>query len=55
MKSLITNGFSLVIYANQLMRATYPAVIDVAKSILKKSKVFEVEKNNSNKKIISLV
>lgn len=55
-KSLITNGFSLVIYANQLMRATYPAVIDVAKSILKNQRSFEVEKKITPiKKIISLV
>ncbi len=55
-KSLIANGFSLVIYANQLMRATYPAVIDVAKSILKNQRSFEVEKKITPiKKIISLV
>ena len=55
-KSLIKNGFSLVIYANQLMRATYPAVIDVAKSILKNQRSFEVEKKITPiKKIISLV
>ena len=55
-KSLITNGFSLVIYANQLMRATYPAVIDVAKSILKNQRSFVVEKKITPiKKIISVV
>ena len=30
---LIKNGFKVVIYANQLIRATYPAVLNTAKSI----------------------
>ena len=34
-KDLIKNGFKLVIYANQLLRAAYPAMQNVAKLILK--------------------
>ena len=55
-KELIKNGFKVVIYANQLLRATYPAVINTAKSILKNQRSYEVEsKIISIKKIISLV
>ena len=55
-KELINNGFKVVIYANQLLRATYPSVINVAKSILKNQRSYEVEsKITSIKKIISLV
>jgi phosphoenolpyruvate phosphomutase len=43
-KDLIKNGFKLVIYANQLLRAAYPAMQDVAKTILKNSRAFEADK-----------
>ena len=36
-KDLIQNGFKLVIYANQLLRAAYPAMQNTAKKILEKS------------------
>ena len=53
---LIKNGFKVVIYANQLIRATYPAVLNTAKSILKNQRSYEVEsKITSIKNIISLV
>ena len=43
-KDLIKNGFKLVIYANQLLRAAYPAMQYTAKKILEKSRAFEAEK-----------
>ena len=53
---LIKNGFKVVIYANQLIRATYPAVLNAAKSILKNQRSYEIESEiTSIKNIISLV
>ena len=43
-QDLIKNGFKLVIYANQLLRAAYPAMQIAAKSILEKSRAFEIDK-----------
>ena len=43
-RDLIKNGFKLVIYANQLLRAAYPAMQFVAKKILENSRAFEIEK-----------
>ena len=43
-KDLIKNGFKLVIYANQLLRAAYPAMQNTAKTILKNSRAFEADK-----------
>ncbi len=43
-KDLIRNGFKLVIYANQLLRAAYPAMQNTAKTILKNSRAFEADK-----------
>ena len=43
-KQLILNGFKIVIYANQLLRAAYPAMEFVAKNILKNSRSYEIEK-----------
>ena len=55
-KDLIKNGFKLVIYANQLLRAAYPAMQNAAKSILEKSRAFEVDKKIIPiKEIISLI
>ena len=48
-KDLIKNGFKLVIYANQLLRAAYPAMQNTARTILKNSRAFEADK-----KIISI-
>lgn len=55
-KDLIKNGFKLVIYANQLLRAAYPAMLNTAKIILKKSRAFEIEKKITPiKEIINLI
>ena len=43
---LIKNGFKIVIYANQMLRASYPAMENVAKTILKNQRSFELEKKN---------
>ena len=48
-KDLIKHGFKVVIYANQLLRAAYPAMRSAAKSILENSRAFEIDK-----KIISI-
>ncbi len=55
-KDLIKNGFKLVIYANQLLRAAYPAMQNAAKSILEKSRAFEIDKKIIPiKEIINLI
>jgi phosphoenolpyruvate phosphomutase / 2-hydroxyethylphosphonate cytidylyltransferase len=55
-KDLIKNGFKLVIYANQLLRAAYPAMEFTAKKILENSRSFEIEKKIIPiKKIINLI
>ena len=55
-KDLIKNGFKLVIYANQLLRASYPAMEEVALTILKNNRAFEADKKIIPiKKIISLI
>ena len=55
-KDLIKNGFKLVIYANQLLRAAYPAMQNTAKSILEKSRAFEIDKKIIPiKEIINLI
>ena len=55
-KDLIKNGFKLVIYANQLLRAAYPAMQSTAKIILKNSRAFEAEKRIIPiKEIINLI
>ena len=43
-KDLIKNGFRIIIYANHMMRASYPAMVEVAKSILTKKRSYEAEK-----------
>ena len=56
LKDLIKNGFKLVIYANQLLRAAYPAMQNTAKTILKNSRAFEVDKKIiPTKEIINLI
>jgi len=53
---LIKNGFKLVIYANQLLRASYPAMVNTAKTILKNSRAFEADKKIIPiKEIINLI
>jgi phosphoenolpyruvate phosphomutase / 2-hydroxyethylphosphonate cytidylyltransferase len=55
-KDLIKNGFKLVIYANQLLRAAYPAMQSTAKKILVNSRAFEAEKKIIPiKEIINLI
>ena len=55
-KDLIKNGFKLVIYANQLLRAAYPAMQFAAKKILENSRSFEIEKKIIPiKEIINLI
>ncbi len=55
-KDLIKNGFKLVIYANQLLRAAYPAMQVTAKKILENCRAFEAEKNIIPiKEIINLI
>ena len=55
-KDLIKNGFKLVIYANQLLRAAYPAMQLTAKKILENNRSFEVEKKIIPiKEIINLI
>ncbi len=55
-KDLIKNGFSLVIYANQLLRAAYPAMEKTAKTILSHGRAFEADKKIIPiKEIINLI
>ncbi len=55
-KDLIKNGFKIVIYANHLLRAAYPAMEFVGKKILQNSRSFEIEnKIIPIKKIINLI
>ena len=55
-KDLIKYGFKLVIYANQLLRAAYPAMQNTAKTILKNKRAFEADKNIIPiKEIINLI
>ena len=44
-KELIDNGINVVIYANHLLRASFPAMENVAKSILKNTRSLEADKN----------
>ena len=55
-KDLIKNGFKMVIYANQLLRAAYPSMVNIAKVILKNSRAFEADKKIIPiKEIINLI
>ena len=55
-KDLINNGFRIIIYANQMLRASYPAMLNVAKSILSKERAYDAEKKISSiKEIINLI
>ncbi len=53
---LINEGFNVVIYANHLLRAAYPAMHNAAYQILKNKRAYEIEKNLlSIKKILKLI
>ena len=53
---LIDNGFDVVIYANHMLRASYPAMQNVAKNILKYGRSYESDKFLlSIKKILNLI
>jgi phosphoenolpyruvate phosphomutase / 2-hydroxyethylphosphonate cytidylyltransferase len=53
---LIKNGFKIVIYANHMLRAAYPAMQNAAKNILKNQRSFELEsKISSVKEVINLI
>ncbi len=53
---LIKNGFQIVIYANHMLRAAYPAMENAATSILKNQRSYELEnKISSVKKVINLI
>ena len=41
------NGFQMVIYANHLIRASYKAMSDAAKEILKNKRTYNIEKKIS--------
>ena len=53
---LIDNGFDVVIYANHMLRASYPAMQSVAKNILKYGRSYESDKFLlSIKEILNLI
>ncbi len=53
---LIDHGFNLVIYANHLLRASYPAMLNTAKNILKYSRSYEKQESlMSIKEILNLI
>lgn len=55
-KELIKNGFKIVIYANHMLRAAYPAMKNAAETILKNQRAFELEnKISSVKEVINLI
>lgn len=43
-KQLIKNNIKVVIYANQLLRASYPSMLNIAKKILKDQRTYNGEK-----------
>ena len=43
-QELVKNGIRVVIYANHLIRSAYPAMTEVAESILKNKRAFEAER-----------
>ena len=54
-KELIANKFSVVIYANHMLRSAYKAMKKTALTILKKKRSYESEANLSSiKEIINL-
>ena len=55
-KNLINSGVNVIIYANHLLRASYPAMVNTALQILKNKRSFEAEKKLlSINKILKLI
>lgn len=55
-KDLIKHGFKIVIYANHLMRSSYPSMVNTAIDILKEKRSSPIEKNISSvKEMIELI
>ena len=55
-KQLIKNGFKIVIYANHMLRAAYPAMLNAAKNILKHERSSPIEKKITPiKEILTLI
>tara|TARA_Y100001958_G_C21210563_1_gene536309 strand:- start:315 stop:1631 length:1317 start_codon:yes stop_codon:yes gene_type:complete len=55
-KNLINSGVNIIIYANHLLRASYPAMVNTAYEILKNKRSFEAEKKLlSINKILKLI
>ena len=55
-KQLIDHGFKIVIYANHMLRAAYPAMLNTAKKILENKRSSGTEKNLiSIKNILNLI
>lgn len=55
-EQLIEAGVNIVIYANHLLRSAYPAMVDVAKTILTNERSFEAnDKCMSIKEILNLI
>ena len=55
-QELIEHGASIVIYANQLLRAAFPAMENAARSILTHHRALEIDKSlMSIKDIITLI
>ena len=55
-KQLANNGFRIVIYANHMLRAAYPAMQNAATKILKNQRSFELEKKISSvSEVINLI
>ncbi len=53
---LIKHGIKVIIYANHMMRSSYPAMLKTAKSILTNRRSFESEKNIASvKDMIELI
>ena len=55
-QELIKHGIKVVIYANQLLRSSYPSMVKTAKSILNNSRSYESTKDMmSIKEILNLI
>ena len=55
-KDLIKNKFNVVIYANHILRAAYPAMFEAGMSILKNQRSLEIEKKLAKiKDILKLI
>ncbi|MEX0986481.1 MAG: isocitrate lyase/phosphoenolpyruvate mutase family protein, partial [Bacteroidales bacterium] len=55
-KQLMEAGVNIVIYANHLLRSAYPAMVDVAKSILTNERSLETDDRCiSIKEILNLI